>query len=292
MKSTSSRLSLAILSGVSAVLFPLLASGPGVASAAELKSTYNDIDRCATLEEDQDQFTLKCAGPGGASAVLQYVEGRVGLLFLPSMQGRTLTETDLLTIKPSASKVFPGKLEWRSATGAGAPCAAVIRVPVAKGGSLLVYDLKAGRLAGQSATNNGARRMADGLCAGGSAEAAPEVQPAVQQAAITADDAKLQEAMALAINDFSNTYLQTGISGVSEAVDACYGKAASVYDVARCASVDKQGRENDEAFARRFNMPKYKYFRPKNQLRRFNAAVKRLSIPRDVAAKISPVQGA
>lgn len=287
MQTASFRFRLTIATAFSAAVLSLFPATPGLARDGKLVSTYSDIDRCGTLDEAEDQFTLKCKGPGGASAILQYVEGRVGLLFLPSMQGQQLGESDLIPLRPSAGKVFPGKLEWRSLAGNRAPCAAVIRVPSASGKSLLVYDLVAGKLAGQASGNDGARRIADGICTGGRAAAEPVAASQPQEVAAAApEDGRIRQAMIEAEGLFQQTYLETGISGVSEAVDSCYQAARDAADVARCARLDLIGKNNDEAFAGQFNMPKYKYFRNKNLERRFNAAVKRLKIEKAVAARI------
>lgn len=275
------------LAVLSTAILTVLPAEQSFAGTAGLNSTYTDVDGCGTLEEGDDQFTLKCKGPGGASAILQYVEGRVGLLFLPSMQGHQLSEADLIPISPSAGKVFPGKLEWRSKAGSRKPCAAVIRVPAASGKALQVFDLIAGKHAGSASGNDGARRIADAICQGDQAAAAAPVSAgAAEPAPASADDAQIHQAVMEAQGLFQSAYLETGISGVSEAVDSCYQAAGNATDVARCAQLDLLGKRNDEAFAAQFNMPTYKYFRAKNVDRRFKAAVKRLGLERSVSTRI------
>ena len=258
------------VAGLAVAVMTSIAALPSAAWAAgQPTSSYSDIGKCATLEEGDDAFVLRCKGPGGATAILQYVESRVGLFFGPAVNnGHEVAADELYEIKPSG-KVFPGKLEWRSLAGAKSPCAAIIRVPVARGPQLMVFDLSSGAREGQTADNQTARNIADDICQRTSA------QPA-STAPASAAGADLEPSISQGLADFDQTYRQNGVSGVAELVDDCYLKASSAEAVARCATIDVRGNETDTLFSSQYGTPRYAYFQKPNPKLRLDAAIKRL----------------
>lgn len=80
---------------------------------------------------------------------------------------------------------------------------------------------------------------------------------------------------------YEATYRETGMSGLSDAVDACYKKektAPSLQGVAECASIDFRARDEDAAFSQQHGTPKSFYFLKGQPMRRLNAALKPLNL--------------
>lgn len=261
----------------------VLVAVPVTAKSPNLTSTYTDIAQCPVVEERDDEFILKCSGPGGATAILQYVEGRVGLFFKPEL-GREVGADDLFEIKPDASKVFPGKLEWRAVEGEKRPCAAIIRVPVAEGNPLLVFDLSSGTAIGQVADNVNARRVADRVCR---TQLSSPSTAAETEGSLRADDIK--QGMIDGQRDYGTTFTESGIAGVQELVEQCYASAAQAGEIARCAQIDALGNINDQIFADRYGMPRQAYFRGSNPQNRMDEAIRRLKLKANVAAELNKI---
>lgn len=257
---------------------------PAAMAEPGLTSTYSDISKCRTVDEGEDEFVFECKGPGGASALLQYVEGRVGLLFKPAMNGRRIEADDLFELKPNAGKPFPGKLEWRIAPGSIAPCAAIIRVPTKEGEPLLVFNLSIGVLESQAANNKAAHVIADGICADGKRSGQKDRSPRTQTSVLA-----IADAISKASEEFETAFRETGISGVSELVQNCYVEASSASDVARCAQLDFLGNVNNKIFADRHGMPRYPYFRGHNPQNRMAAAILRLNVPDEQARALQKI---
>ena len=258
--------------GATTFVLAVLMTFPASANARKFTSTYTEIARCPVIESGDDEFVLKCAGPGGESAILQYVEGRVGLFFKPELGGEAGAD-DLFEIKPSAKKVFPGKLEWRAVAGENRPCAAIIRVPVSKGDPLLVFDLSSGTVVGQVADNKTAQSVADEICKSQLSHSSAQMETVNEQKA----DA-IAEGISQGAQDFDATYKQSGISGVQELVAECYMSASGAGPVARCAQLDLLANINDKIFAERYGMPRYAYFRGSNPQHRLGEAIRRLKL--------------
>lgn len=49
--------------------------------AAQLISSYTDVEKCPIPFERDDEFIFECTGPGGVKAVLYYVEGKVEIYY-------------------------------------------------------------------------------------------------------------------------------------------------------------------------------------------------------------------
>ena len=270
-------------SGATALALAVLLAVPAAAESSKFTSTYTDIAQCPVVEAGDDQFTLQCSGPGGATAVLQYVEGRVGLFFKPEL-AREVGADDLFEIKPGASKVFPGKLEWRTATGGERPCVAIVRVPVAEGNPLLVFDLSSGTVIGQTADNETARSVADRVC---NTQLSLPSATAEKEGSQNADD--IQQGVIDGQQAYGTTFTESGIAGVQELVEHCYAAARKPSEVARCAQIDALGNINDRIFADRYGMPRYAYFRGHNPQYRLSEAARRLKLPANVVAELSKI---
>lgn len=132
--------------------------------AAQLISSYTDVEKCPIPFERDDEFIFECTGPGGVKAVLYYVEGKVEIYY--DEGGRTIgTHAGIIELSTRAPRAFGQKHEWRMKKGGRKPCAAIIRVYAAEGERLVVADLSGtgGRL-GLVKTNNQARALADKAC--------------------------------------------------------------------------------------------------------------------------------
>ena len=261
----------------------VLVAVPVTAKSPNLTSTFTDIAQCPVVEERDDEFILKCSGPGGATAILQYVEGRVGLFFKPEL-GREAGADDLFEIKPGVNKVFPGKLEWRAVAGEKRPCAAIIRVPVSKGDPLLVFDLSSGTVVGQVADNKTAQSVADEICKSQLSQSSAQMETVNEQKADS-----IAEGISQGAQDFDATYKQHGISGVQELVAECYMLASGAGPVARCAQLDLLANINDKIFAERYGMPRYAYFRGSNPQHRLSEAIRRLKLTETEIAELNKI---
>lgn len=275
--------SLRMTSGATTFALAVLMAIPATANAPKFTSTYTDIARCPVVERGDDEFTLKCSGPDGETAILQYVEGRVGLFFKPELNGEAGAD-DLFEIKPSAKKVFSGKLEWRAAAGENRPCAAIIRVPVANGDPLLVFDLSSGTVVGQVADNKTAQRVADEICESQVSHASAKTEPVNEQ---NADG--VAQGISQGEQDFDATYKRNGIAGVQELVAQCYMSASEAGQIARCAQMDLLASINDKIFAERYGMPRYAYFRGNNPKSRMGEAIRRLKFTATEVAELNKI---
>ena len=269
--------------GATTFVLAVLMAIPAAANAPKFTSTYTDVAKCPVVERGDDEFILKCAGPGGTSAILQYIEGRVGLFFKPELGGEAGAD-DLFEIKASAKKVFPGKLEWRAVAAENRPCAAIIRVPVSKGDPLLVFDLSSGTVVGQVADNKTAQSVADEICNPQLSHSSAQSETVNEQKADS-----IAEGISQGAQDFDATYKQSGISGVQELVAECYMSASGAGPVARCAQLDLLANINDKIFAERYGMPRYAYFRGSNPQRRLGEVIRRLKLTETEAAELNKI---
>lgn len=263
--------------------FAVLLAAPVMSKSPKFSSTYSDIAQCPVIERGDDEFILKCSGPGGATAVLQYVEGRVGLFFKPELS-REVGADDLFEIKPGANKVFPGKLEWRAVAGDKRPCAAIIRVPVAQGNPLLIFDLSSATVIGQAADNKIARSVADRVC---NTQLSSPSSTAETEGTQNADDIK--QGVIDGQRDYGTSFTESGIAGVQELVEHCYASASKAGEIARCAQIDALGNLNDRIFADRYGMPRYAYFRGHNPQYRMGEAAHRLKLSTQVVAELNEI---
>jgi hypothetical protein len=219
--------------------------------ATEFLSTYSETLACPVTEEGEDAFIRECTGPGNVRAVLQYVEGLVGVFYLP-MGGKTpLEREDMFEISPKARQPYGGKLEWRQRFGDATPCAAVIRVFTNKGEVLVVNELATGNRIGVVKANQQARVLADRTC--GEAKAMPTIAEAestqvVKPVMLPAEDGSVSEAARLGRERFMQIYTETGIVGAIEAIEHCYSdfqKQPSATKLAECGAIDLTGAEAD-----------------------------------------------
>ena len=219
--------------------------------AAEFRSTYSETLACPVTEEGEDAFIRECTGPGNVRAVLQYVEGLVGVFYLP-MGGKTpLERDDMFEISPKARQPYGAKLEWRQRVGDATPCAAVIRVFTNKGEVLVVNELATGNRIGVVKANQQARVLADRTC--GEAKAVPtiaeaESTPVVKPVTLPAENGNVSDAARLGRERFMQIYIETGIVGAIEAIEQCYsdfGKQPSATKLAECGAIDLTGAEAD-----------------------------------------------
>lgn len=270
-------------SGAMMFALAVLMALPATAKTPKFTSTYTDIAQCPVVERGDDQFIRKCSGPGGQAAMLQYVEGRVGLFFNPDLGGEVGTD-DLFEIKPGANKVFSGKLEWRAVAGEKRPCAAIIRVPVAQGSPLLVYDLSSGTVTGQVADNKIARSVADRVCNAKVSSSSPTTETGGPQEA-----GDIKQGMIDGQRDYGTTFTESGIAGVQELVEQCYASATKAGEIARCAQIDALGNINDKIFAERYGMPRQAYFRGSNPQNRMSEATRRLKFPARIAIELNKI---
>lgn len=268
------------------------------AGAAGFRSEYTSIDKCKTVENGADQFTLECRGPGGVTGVLQYFDGRAGVVFLPQADGFQPDYEGLIEISPKAKKVYSGKMEWRLAAGNAAPnakpCAAIIRIPSTEGSRLFVYDLEAGTQIGGAKDNVLAQALADKACAASLTR--PSATPVATSAGDTAAVASTAGETASkgrekGSEDFPKIFIETGIAGVQDAVQDCYAAATNAFDVGRCAQMDFIASAEDSAFSIRTGMPKQPYFRGENPQRRLDAAIRRLKIGKEDVAELKGIFG-
>jgi hypothetical protein len=226
---------------------------PATSIARDLQSEYTDISSCKADDDGQDSFILNCEGPGSNGAVLQYMEGRAGLIFTPSMHGKELDNADLIELSPNANKVFSGKIEWRIGADAQ-PCAAIIRLPTSQGSRLIVTDLKLGRRVAQVKSNEEAHKVSDNAC--GKSTVTIE-QPVPQQSGGAGGSAWLKDSIVRGETDFEAVFKEEGMDGAETKVDACYkSQMTKISDAAYCASMDLAAEGKDEAFAQVHNMPR------------------------------------
>jgi len=80
--------------------------------AAQLISSYTDVEKCPIPFERDDEFIFECTGPGGVKAVLYYVEGKVEIYY--DEGGRTIgTHAGIIELSTRAPRAFGQKHEWR-----------------------------------------------------------------------------------------------------------------------------------------------------------------------------------
>lgn len=222
------------------------------ASAGQFRSVYTETRSCPVTEEQPDAYIRECTGPGNVKAILQYVEGAFGVFYMPSRRTAPVERGDLLEISPTARFPYGARHEWRIRDGETTACAAIIRAYTTKGERLVVTDLASGLMMGLAKTNSQAVALADKACSGqpvatGQPEevAANTAPPGVET---DADNSPIVQATVLGRKLFSDTYVQTGISGAIEEIEACYGKIAaggSPKALATCASMDATAAEAD-----------------------------------------------
>lgn len=236
----------------------LAASLGSFAQAAAPHSTYSETRKCPVVAERPDEFIRECSGPGGVTAILHYVEGKLGIFYMPVMKDKDVPLEHMIELSTSASYPYGAKLEWR--VNGKTACAAVLRTYLPAGERLVVHDLSNGERLGLVRTNKEAQTLADRACS-----QRPALTPVVANAASTQTPPampapegaqSLQEALSKGTERFDKTYIQTGISGVQDDVTECYAalKPQGPLDaLAECAALDLRAQMVDRAMTR--NMP-------------------------------------
>lgn len=215
------------------------------ASAGNFRSLYTETLSCPVTEEGEDAFTRECSGPGNVKAILQYVDGLFGVFYLPATHNAPMERGDMLEVSPTARLPYGSKHEWRVREGESRPCAAIIRAYTIKGERLVVTDLATGIKVGLATTNAQATALADKACSANHeassqpSEVSEDATPSKPDTVV--DVQSIAQAVALGKSAFSDAYVQTGISGAIEQIEACYGKittGATPSSLATCAAMD------------------------------------------------------
>ncbi len=243
------------------------------ANAQMLKSTYTNTASCATVEEGEDRFTLKCTAPGSNNlhAILSYWDGQAFVAIEPFYQPGQ--KARLRTIANDASRVFGQKIEWRLRDGK--PCAAIVRVHSTKAGILAVSDLATGNHLGDAATNAQAHKLADKACLSdakanfSNTSTKTDVSPVNKAAATSGRQESVVQTARRGQKTFDDVYRMGGISSAIDDIKACYGKlkhkvsrtgSAGVAGLAQCAAIDILGGNVDVMMAQDNPKLMQKYF--------------------------------
>lgn len=257
------------------------------AKAQMLKSTYTNTASCATVEEGEDRFTLKCSAPGSRRihAILSYWDGQAFVaiepFYKPGQKAR------LRAIANDAPGVFGQKIEWRIREGQ--PCAAVMRIHSTRAGVLAVSDLATGKFLGDAATNAQAHKLADKAClsqANATSSTASTKTDASSAKKAAASTPVRQESVAQAAlrgqKAFDDIYRMGGISSAIDDIRSCYRdlqKQINHAGLAYCAAMDILGGNVDAMMSRGNPQFMQKYFdRGRATDRRIAAGMRKLGL--------------
>lgn len=235
---------------------------------AALKSTYTNTASCATLEEGEDRFTLRCPAPGGTvNAILSYWDGRAFVAYEPFYKPGGKARQHV--IADNAPRAFGPKIEWRMQDGGRVACAAIVRIYSNKAGILFVSDLATGKHLGDASTNAQAHKLANKACLSNAKASSGTVLSDTGASSVkaasstTASQESVTEAALRGQKAFDEVYRMGGISSAIDDIKACYGRfqrTPSKSALARCAAMDIVGGNVDAMMSRGNPQFMQKYF--------------------------------
>ncbi len=274
--------------------FALTTATPFAVSTADAKaqlvtSTYTDTASCATVEEGEDRFTLRCPAPGdrAVNAILGYWDGRAYVAYEPFFKPNGKARQH--AIADNAPRAFGPKIEWRMRDGGQAACAAIVRIYSTKTGTLFVSDLATGKHLGDTGTNAAAHKLADQACRSTAAASPLNVAPSSSAATPTSERGEsVREAALRGQKAFDDVYRMGGISSAIDDIKACYGKfqrQPSKTALAHCAAMDILGGNVDAMMSRGNPQFMQKYFdRGRATDKRIATGLKRLGLDKQQRA--------